>query len=281
MNIPEKTLDYQYIIFDLETTGLDVEKDYIVEIAALFIKTGEKFHRYIMPPGKGIIGGAEFHGLTRDILREKAAKDTKAALADFLDWVYRTASTEKPLCFIAHNNFGYDQLILENEYLRNRMEMINCFYADSCPLFKEMRKFVNGKLSTIYETLFGKKLKNAHTAEADVAALYASLQTVPDWKDNIPIRIATYRVDDSNLAWIQWMLEEKHVSDLKLYGYTSMAKMVEGVNKYGTTYQKLLIEMFDNWIGKRVYGQLRHVIRHQMRKEPHRYLTRSKFPTGI
>lgn len=281
MSTTEKINDFEYIIFDLETTGLNVEKEYIVEIAALAVSSGERFHCYVMPPGRGKIGGTDFHGLTRDILRGKAAKGTKAALADFLGWVYRTAYTGKPLCFVAHNNFGYDQLILENEYVRNRMEMINCFYADSCPFFKGMGKFENGKLSTIYETLFGEKFENAHTASADVDALYACLQTVPDWKVRIPIRIATYRVNDTDLEWLRWMLEEKHVADLKLYGYTSVSSMVNGVNKYGTTYQKFLTEMFGNWIGKRVYGQLRHVIRHQMGKEPHGYLTRSKFPTGI
>lgn len=281
MNTTDKTNNFEYIIFDLETTGLNVERDHIVEIAALSVTTGEKFHSYVMPPGRGKIGGTEFHGLTRDILREKGARGTKPALTDFLGWVYRTSSTGKPLCFVAHNNFGYDQLILENEYVRNGMEMINCFYADSCPLFKGMGKFENGKLSTIYETLFGKKLKNAHTAEADVDALFACLENYSTWKEEILIRAATYRVDDSDLGWIDWMLRKKHVEELKLYGYTSLAGMVVGANRYGATYLKLLTEMFGNWLGKRINGQLRHVIRHQMKQDPHKYATRSKFQTGM
>lgn len=42
-----------YIAFDLETTGLDVEKDYIIEIGALKVKDGkvsERFMEFVKPP---------------------------------------------------------------------------------------------------------------------------------------------------------------------------------------------------------------------------------------
>lgn len=273
--------DFEFIIFDLETTGLDVEKDRIVELYALSVSNGKKFHCYIMPPGRSKIGGTEFHGLTRDILKKKDAKDTKSSLKQFLSWIYRDISLGKPLCFVAHNNFGYDQLILENEYARHDIEMINCFYADSCPMFKDSGKFANAKLGTIYDTIFKKKLENAHTAEADVDALYACLQTYPDWTDNIPVRVATYRVDDSDFGWIDWMLKDKQLEELKKYGYTSVAKMVEGANRHGATFKNVLTEMFGDWFGDRLYTQLRHVIRHQIKQDPHEYSTRSKFPTGI
>lgn len=275
------TTEFEYIIYDLETTGLNVEKEHIVEIAAICVSNGKKFHTYVMPPGRGNIGGTDFHGLTRDILREKDAKKSKIALSDFQGWVYRTVNTGKPLCFVSHNNFGYDQLILENEYIRNRMEMINCFYADSCPFFKGMDKFANGRLSTVYETLFEKKLENAHTAEADVEALHACLHVFSDWKKKIPIRIATVRIDDTDLKWLDCILLPKHISELKLYGYTCVAGMVDSVNRSGATFKKLLTKMFGYWHGERIYIQLRHVIRHHMKRDTHEYSTRSKCPTKI
>ena len=42
-----------YIAFDLETTGLDAEKDYIIEIGALKVKNGkvcERFMEFVKPP---------------------------------------------------------------------------------------------------------------------------------------------------------------------------------------------------------------------------------------
>lgn len=263
---PDKPDNFEYIIYDLETTGLNVKKDYIVEIAALYVATGDKFHCYVMPPGDEKIGGTDFHGLTRDLLIKNKAKFTKLALIDFLDWVYKTVSTKKPLCFVAHNNFGYDQLILENEFSRNKIDMNNCFYADSCPFFKNMNKFANVKLGTIYENLFGKKFENSHTAEADVYALHACLQFFPDWKDYISIRSSTYLIDDSDLKWLEWTIEKKHILDLKIYGYTNIMGMVDSVKKHGDSYLRLLNDIFGNWIGKRIYGQLHHVIKHQMKK---------------
>lgn len=278
---PTTVTDFEFIIFDLETTGLNVEKEYIVELSALITTSGERFHSYIMPPGRGEIGGTEFHGLTRDILREKGAKDTTTVLKQFLSWVYCKSSTGKSLCFVAHNNFGYDQLILENEYARNGLEMINCFYADSYPFFKGMGTFKNVKLGTVYETIFGKKFENAHTAEADVEALFACLEKYPEWKQYIPMRIATYRVDDTNLEWFRCMLKDVEVTTLGSYGYTNLSEMLKGVDKYGDTYLRLLVQVLGNWVGKRIYGQLRHVIRHKMKREPHGYSTRSKSKSSI
>lgn len=69
------------------------------------------------------------------------------------------------------------------------------------------------------------------------------------------------------------MFDKKHIDNLKLYNVTNIYMMTHNVNKYGETYLKLFIDMF----GKRIYGQLRQIIRHKMEKEPHVYSTRSKF----
>ena len=42
-----------YVAFDLETTGLNVETDYIIEIGALKVKDGkvcERFMEFVKPP---------------------------------------------------------------------------------------------------------------------------------------------------------------------------------------------------------------------------------------
>ena len=78
------------LILDTETTGLDPEKDRIIELACIEIvndsPTGDKYHRYYNPGNIIISNEAEkIHGLNNKFL-EKFSTFEKSA-QEFLDFV--------------------------------------------------------------------------------------------------------------------------------------------------------------------------------------------------
>ena len=76
-----------YVVFDLETTGLDVENDNIIEIGALKVREGKVTDRFMeflkldMPISPMITG---ITGITNEMV--KNARDTKTVIRDFVNF---------------------------------------------------------------------------------------------------------------------------------------------------------------------------------------------------
>jgi DNA polymerase III subunit epsilon len=78
------------IVFDTETTGLDVRDDRIIELGGVELvnrfPTGRVFHRYINPQGRSVHAEAlAVHGISNAQLADKPTFD--AILAEFLDFI--------------------------------------------------------------------------------------------------------------------------------------------------------------------------------------------------
>lgn len=77
-----------YTVFDLETTGLDPEKDEIIEISGIQVRNGQMTGRFstLVNPGRPIPpDAARINGITDEMVREAPA--LKTALQDFLAFV--------------------------------------------------------------------------------------------------------------------------------------------------------------------------------------------------
>lgn len=104
------------IIFDTETTGLDIEADRVIEIGALELEnrfpTGRTFHTYINPDGRPIHPDAEaVHGIGMDRLKDKPVF---AAIAD------EFASFIAGAKLVAHNA-SFDTAFINAEFARLSM----------------------------------------------------------------------------------------------------------------------------------------------------------------
>ena len=103
-----------YIVFDIETTGLNVTKDELIQISAVKIEKGEKidsFNEYITPsqPLSDFI--KEITNITdEDIVNSKSLPEV---LQNFLDFVQDSV-------LIAHN------ITFEMEFLQEKLK--NCHY---------------------------------------------------------------------------------------------------------------------------------------------------------
>lgn len=74
-----------YVAFDLETTGLNVETDHIIEIGALKVKDGkvcERFIEFVKPPTSISTMITNITGITNEMVAD--ARDTQDIIRDFV-----------------------------------------------------------------------------------------------------------------------------------------------------------------------------------------------------
>ncbi len=76
-----------YVAFDLETTGLNVETDYIIEIGALKVRDGkvcERFMEFVKPPTPISPMITNITGITNEMVA--GARNTRDIICDFVDF---------------------------------------------------------------------------------------------------------------------------------------------------------------------------------------------------
>ncbi len=167
------------IFFDLETTGVDVVRDRIVEISMV----------KIMPDGERIIK-------TRRINPEMHIPESSTAIhgitdEDVADCPTFSQVARSMMQFVANCDFGgfnsnrFDIPVLVEEFLRagvdvdfksrNFIDVQNIFHK------KEQRTLV-----AAYKFYCGKDLSDAHSAEADTMATYEVFLAQLDHYDDLP-----------------------------------------------------------------------------------------------
>ena len=178
----ELNLKKPLVILDLETTGVSIASDRIVEFSALKVTPGgaEEWLTLRINPGIPISPEAtRIHGITdADVANEFHFKDVARKIAAFLEG-----------CDLAgFNSMKFDIPILCEEFLRVNVDFnpARHRYVDVQVIFhkKEQRT-----LSAAYKFYCQRELENAHSAQADTAATYeilkAQLDRYPDLENDI------------------------------------------------------------------------------------------------
>jgi DNA polymerase-3 subunit epsilon len=151
--------------FDLETTGINITHDRIVEISILKISPNgtEEKRTDIINPGKPIpLESSLIHGIyDKDVEDAPTFKEVAKTLANFLTG-----------CDLAgFNILKFDVPVLVEEFLRAEVsfDISKRKLIDAQKIFHLMEK---RNLSAAYKFYCNKTLENAHSAEADTIATY-------------------------------------------------------------------------------------------------------------
>ena len=170
------------IFFDLETTGLNVSKDRIIEMS--YIK--------VMPNGveesKTILINPEMH-IPEESTAIHGIKDEDVKDAPRFKEVAKELARVFQGCDIAgFNSNRFDIPMLMEEFLRANVEIDlgKHRFVDVQTIFHKMEQ---RNLVAAYRFYCGKELENAHSASADTLATYevlkAQLDRYPNLENNI------------------------------------------------------------------------------------------------
>lgn len=158
----KKVSGKSYVVFDVETTGLDASHDRIVEIGAVRVAggqiTNQTFHQLIDPKIKMPAEASAVNHITDDML--KGQPDIKPVLADFLAFVNGDL-------LVAHNG-GFDASFLDNACSRAGFEAPKKYF-DTMRLSVYWAGLKNRKLTTFLKAA-GIENDNAHRAMSDAMA---------------------------------------------------------------------------------------------------------------
>ncbi len=157
------------IFFDLETTGLNIGKDRIVEISLLkiFPDGSEESKTHILNPGVPIPREcSEIHGIyDHDVVDKPRFEE----VADEIDAFMQDSD------LAGFNSNRFDLPLLVEEFLRvgHRFDLRNRSLIDVQTIYHKMEPRT---LSAAYKLYCNKELADAHHAEADTKATYEVLK---------------------------------------------------------------------------------------------------------
>lgn len=186
------------VFYDLETTGLDVTTDAVVEIAArvcpLWLQQydgthktsytkalSEPFNQRVKPHRVIPIEAINIHGITNDMVKDcPPFAAAYAALDEFLQRI-RTVTGVKHVLLIAHNNFKYDAQILRHECKRAGVDTIDyAEHEDTLYVLAEKFKIQRYEiaLQTLARDLISKQYVQTHSALGDVDTLIKVVEKI-------------------------------------------------------------------------------------------------------
>jgi len=168
--------------FDLETTGLNISKDKIIEIGILKIHPDQREERYVKRINPGIPISPEsqaIHGISNDDVKD---------CPRFEEVVHEIRTFIGNADLAGYNSNKFDIPFLLEEFLRLgvELEMQERKFIDVQTIFHKMEQRT---LSAAYRFYCQKEIENAHSAEADINATFevlkAQLDKYPDLKNDV------------------------------------------------------------------------------------------------
>ncbi|WP_434293753.1 3'-5' exonuclease [Clostridium botulinum] len=213
------------VVFDVESTGINIIEDEIVQIAGIKINNKgeviESFQRFLIPK-KSVGDSYLVHGFSDQFLEENG-ENKKVVLKDFLKFIKDTV--------IVGHNVTFDISILNSELERLSLEKASFkTYYDTLDIARRFYpSLTNHKLETLSK-LFNTETKSSHDAMDDILATKDVLMAMLKEKVK-PTIINRMVVYGKYIKKFQPIYEE--ITNLKKLSYIKNPKDIVGeiVNK--------------------------------------------------
>lgn len=165
------------VVFDLETTGLDLVKDRIIQISYIKVNLDgtEVRKNQFVNPGMDIPPiVVELTGITNEDVKDAPS---------FKDLAPKLALDFSGCDFAGYNSNNFDIPLLAEEFLRAGIDFDfeKCRMIDACTIFKRMER---RNLAAAYKFYCGRKMEDdfqAHLADQDTEATWRVLQAELDY----------------------------------------------------------------------------------------------------
>ena len=154
----QNVMNKQYVVFDLETTGLDADSDQIIEIGAVRVEKGritDKYHQMVNPKILIPKAASDKNHITDDMVKDAPTIDQ--VLPDFLAFVGSD--------ILAAHNGGFDASFLDNACKRHHFAAPEKYF-DTMRLSVYWPNLPNRKLETFLKAA-GIHNNDAHRALSD------------------------------------------------------------------------------------------------------------------
>lgn len=165
------------IFFDLETTGLDIAKDRIVELCYIRVEpNGNEEARSMRINPKMHIPevASSVHGITDDDVKD---------CPTFADVAPQLAATFEGCDLAGFNSNRFDLPLLAEEFMKAGVN-IDLSHVQAIDVQNIYHKLEKRTLAAAYKFYCGRDLENAHSALADTQATYEVLQAQLDHYPN-------------------------------------------------------------------------------------------------
>jgi DNA polymerase-3 subunit epsilon len=231
----ELDLNKPLCFFDLETTGTNISKDRIVEIAILKVfpnQNKESITLRVNPEMPIPNEVSLIHGIyDKDVANEPTFREIAPKIFNFI----------KDSDLAGYNSNRFDIPLLAEEMLRAEVdfEMKNAVKVDVQTIFHKKEKRT---LEAAYKFYCDKDLNNAHSAEADTFATYEVLKSQLDRYDDL----------ENNTKWLADFSAHKKFADFA--GMVQFNKKGEEIFGFGKHKGKLVEDVMEkepgyyNWI---------------------------------
>lgn len=214
------------VIFDLETTGIQLTHDRIIELYLIRIKPdGSEMHFHArFNPGIPIPAVAtSIHGIRNEDVAQEAS------FCDRAREIYQLMN-DADLGGFNSNRFDLPMLVEEFNRCGLDFDTRNRHYVDAQRIFHQMEP---RNLSAAYRFYCHKELNNAHSAEADTRATWEIIQA----------QIERYEQLEGSVPFI--------------HCFTGLDQMVDLANRMGRDAEGIEIFNFGKYKGQRVLDVFR------------------------
>ena len=242
----ELKLKNPLIFFDLETTGINIITDRIVELSYFKIwpNGDEELRTFKINPTIPIpLNSTKIHGIT-----DEDVKDSPT-----FSEIAKTLSKTLEGCDLAgYNSNKFDIPLLAEEFIRSGVDidLKKRKFIDVQVIFhkKEQRT-----LSAAYKFYCNKDLEKAHSAEADTKATYeilkAQLEKYPDLSNEID-QLAEYSSHNRNVDFVGRIIYNEQEEEIFNFGKYKGQKVEDVFRKDPAYYSWMINNDFPSYTKK-------------------------------